>query len=67
MKLKTLVIGSGPSAWAVLNSISNLEDVYLIDGGSSVRVDSAKITIGDPFNSTFNFTDHSHSESLFGL
>ena len=32
--MKTLLIGSGLSAWSVLTSLENLENVYLIDGSS---------------------------------
>lgn len=38
------MIGSGPSAWAVLNSLGNLDDVLLIDGGA--KFSPANLNLG---------------------
>jgi ferredoxin len=37
---KILLIGTGPSGWAVLNSIPNLERLWVIDGGAEIDLGS---------------------------
>jgi ferredoxin len=37
---KILLIGTGPSGWAVLNSIPNLEGLWVIDGGAEIELES---------------------------
>lgn len=63
---KTLLIGTGPSGWAVLNSMPNLENVWVIDGDASIdfkEVASSKhLGLKQKFGSSHSFARVEESE-----
>jgi ferredoxin len=65
---RILLIGTGPSGWAVLNSMSNLDNVWVIDGDAQIdfkKVASSKhLGLKRKFGSSHSFGRVKDSEIL---